>query len=262
MEERFFVSLPLFDPQTGKMASDGRIVTQIQFYGRDFTRCCLLFADGSDKVNLLTPTANLKAHNSDNLNFSWSASPSWLTYRGRPYPAHRIWQGAVVNVTLGICDSWNNLELGTGQKATVTAVIPDAKKYEVQFNEPVWNKTSNGFVWLEERQSFYPFQLSFCNPFETPEQDFYIWLSQVMEACIPSIGGEIEQKITANWLDAESGGLMRRLYALFYRENAASEEAICYINGDTPQDVGKCLWVIENSKSPKEITELINCLGI
>jgi len=266
-EERFHVTFPLFDPRNGKLAYEGTIF-QKQFMGADFTGCCLKFGDSGSKMHLLTHTTNLNGHNSNQLHFGWSNVPSWLTYLERPYPLHPIWIGAAVVVTLGICDRWNDVQIGTGHKAVIESIgATKTEMYQVKFdNVTLHNPSPSGepqHLVSRANGSFWPFQLSLCNPLETPGQDFYIWLCRVMKACIPEIGSDLEKKIVANWLDADDGGLMHTLYHRYYREEALKDrDVVCYVNGYTPEDVGICIWLIETSQSPSIVIEQMELLDL
>lgn len=251
-----FINFPLFNPLTGEQASEGYLYED-EFYGRPYVGCHLMFSDGKESIRLLVPAERVKTSGhsqgdrTGSLRFGWAVQRSWLVYSGRPYPFHRNWIGATVAVELGMTtEDANHFPVGTGCKGVIEDVDvsdPLCPRYVVRYADPQPSPMTAINDGLNYRGRFYPFQLALYGPLETPDQDFYTWMAEVIEGALLTPGDELEKKIVANWLDGDGQTIMYDLYNFYHSDPVDGKNAILYANGNTPEAVGSQIWLIESA---------------
>jgi len=204
---------PLFNPLNKEQAIESRVF-EIGFNDKRIIGCCLTFRRDQDLPNM-----TFYAHRppGDYPDFHQYLKPSWNMYHARPFPHHPIWIGATVKIEMVTNESELNMIGATGTIKKISTFSWKPPMFHVEFDEPQPSAITILGYGHQYHIDCYPFQLSVVDRRAAPDEDrecFHVWLADVVEAATnPFANLGIQSRIKKNWLDAEGGLLLSRLYA-------------------------------------------------
>jgi len=234
------ICFPLFNPFTDQGASTARL-SEMMLEDKRFVSCSLEFANSEKHITFY-------AHHADPswLDVKQVLQPSWELYDERPFPLHSMWVGAAV--TIEMVSEITFLPV-IGLSGTIDCIVHRNGRfaeYVVKLDSPI---TQFPLVALPSL-SCHPVCLKLRSLEDgAPEsQAFYLWLATLIRTALHPIEDDrIWVKVFRDWVEAEDGRLLRRIYGM---------------GGLSGEYVGATINTIESIKNPATIAMMREELGL